>query len=124
MDMDRGTDPAQRLLLELRPDPRADFVRDLETSLLAHSRRQTRFLVVAAGSGLCASFAALTLLLGVLGVLPFRIGASDRSQADSRCTTVVEVRHERRPVLVVQSDGQIRTEERVTAVRQPVKRCR
>jgi hypothetical protein len=25
---------------------------------------------------------------------------------------------------VVQSDGQIRTEERVTAVRQPVKRCR
>ena len=98
--------------------------RDLESSLLARSRRQTRFLVVAAGSGLCASFAALTLLLGVLGVLPLGIGASDRSQAESRCTTVVEVRHERHPVLVVQSDGQIRTEERVTAVRHPVKRCR
>jgi hypothetical protein len=122
--MGPGTEPAERLLRELRPEPRADFVRALETSLLARSRRRARFLVVAAGSGLCASFAALTLLLGVLGILPLGIGASDQSEAGSRCTTVVEVRHERRPVLVVDSDGQIRTEERVIAVRHPVKRCR
>jgi hypothetical protein len=122
--MGPGTDPAERLLRDLRPEPRADFVRALETSLLARSRRQARFLVVAAGSGLCASFTGLTLLLGVLGILPLGIGASDQSKAGSRCTTVVEIRHERRPVLVVDSDGQIRTEDRVTAVPHPVKRCR
>jgi hypothetical protein len=122
--MDPGGDPAERLLLERRPEPRADFVRDLEMSLLARSRRQARFLVVAAGSGLCASLAALTLLLGLFGALPLGIGAGDESEAGSRCTTVVEVRHEQRPVLVVDSDGQIRTEQRVTAVRHPVKRCR
>jgi hypothetical protein len=122
--MGPGTDPAERLLRDLRPEPRADFVRALETSLLARSRRQARLLVVAAGSGLCASFAALTLLLGVLGILPLGLGASDQSEAGSRCTTVVEILYERRPVLVVDSDGQIRTEERVIAVRHPVKRCR
>jgi hypothetical protein len=122
--MELGPDPAERLLLELRPEPRADFVRDLESSLLGRSRRQTRFLVVAAGSALCASLAAFTLLLGAFGVLPLGLGASEKSQAGSSCTTVVEVRHERRAVLVVDSDGQIRTEQRVIPVRHPIKRCR
>ena len=83
-----------------------------------------RFLVVAAGSGLCASLAAVTVLLGAFGVLPLGFGGSEKSEAGSSCTTVVEVRYERRPVLVVDSAGQIRTEQRVTAVRHPIKRCR
>ena len=122
--MSAGFDPAERLLRDLRPDPSPDFVRELEASLAARSRGRERLRLLVAGSGICASLAALTLLLGVIGLLPWGVGASRSSQADSNCRTVVSVRHERRPVLVVGEDGQIKTEQRVTEVRTPVKRCR
>jgi hypothetical protein len=112
------------LLRDLRPDPSPDFVRELEASLVARSRGRERFRVLIAGSGICASLAALTLLLGVFGLLPWGVGASGTSQADKDCRTVIRVSHEPRPVLVVGDDGEIRTERRVTEVRTPVKRCR
>jgi hypothetical protein len=122
--MSPGRDPAERLLRDMRPEPRADFVRGLEASLVARSRGRERFRVLLAGTGLCASLAALTLLLGVFGLLPGGLGESRRSQADNGCQTVIKVRKELRPVLVVNDKGHIRTEQRSTTVRTPVKRCR
>ena len=124
MRLSPGRDPAERLLRELRPEPRADFVRELEASLLARSRGRERLRVLLAGSGICASLAALTLLLGVFGLLPGGLGESRRSQADNGCRTVIKVHQALRPVLVVDDEGQIRTEQRLTTVRTPVKRCR
>jgi hypothetical protein len=122
--MTPGRDPAERLLRDLRPEPRPDFVRELEASLLARSRGRERLRVLIAGSGICASLAALTILLGVFGLLPWGVGESRRSEADNGCRTVVKVHEERRPVLVVGDDGELRTEQRLTVVRTPVKRCR
>jgi hypothetical protein len=92
--------------------------------LLARSRGRERLRVLIAGSGICASLAALTILLGVFGLLPWGVGESRRSEADNGCRTVVKVHEERRPVLVVGDDGELRTEQRLTVVRTPVKRCR
>jgi hypothetical protein len=122
--MSPGRDPAERLLRDIRPEPRADFVRELEASLMARSRGRERFRVLLAGTGLCASLAALTLLLGVFGLLPGGLGESRRSQADNGCQTVIKAHKELRPVLVVNDKGDIRTEQRLTTVRTPVKRCR
>ena len=80
-------------------------------------------MLLAAGA-LCASLAALTLVLSVAGLLPWHLGQSRNVEAGSGCKTVTVVRHERRPVLVVRADGKIGTEWRVVAVHKPVKRCR
>jgi hypothetical protein len=122
--MDDGTHHVERLLREYRPAPRADFVRELEAELLARTRKGDRFRVLVAGAALCATLAALTLMLSIAGLLPWSIGSGDRARAGSDCVTTVVVRHERRPVLVVDADGTIRTEDRIVAVRKPVKRCR
>ena len=122
--MNAGMDPAERFLRDLRPEPRPDFVRELEASLLSRSRGRERFRVLVAGSGICASLAALTLLLGIFGLLPWGVGESRRSEADNGCKTVIRVHKERRPVIVVTDDGRLRTEQRLTDVRTPVKRCR
>jgi hypothetical protein len=111
------------LLRELRPEPQAEFVRDLESSLVARSRGRERFRVVAAGTALGASLVALTMVLGVLGLLPWSLGGSGRGEAKQECRTEVVVRHERRPVLVVDAKGNFRTVYRVTKVPRPVKRC-
>lgn len=118
------TQHAERLLRELRPAPPADFVRDLEARLVSRTRRGERFRVLAAGGALCTVLAALTLVLGVAGLLPWQIGEGDRVEAGPACTTTVVVRYERRPVLVVGGDGTIRTERHTVPVRKPVKRCR
>jgi hypothetical protein len=122
--MSRGLDPTEDLLRDLRPEPRADFVRELEASLLSRNHRRRRFGTLVAAGALSASFAALTLILSVAGLLPWGLGQSRSVEAGSGCKSVMVVRHERRPVLVVDTDGKIKTEQRVVAVRKPVKRCR
>jgi hypothetical protein len=122
--MDPALKRTENLLRELRREPRAQFVRELEASLLSRSSRRRRFGVLAAAGGLCASLAALTLMLGVLGLLPWHVGQSRSVEAGSGCKTVTVVRHERRSILVVGADGQIRTEKRVVAVDKPIRRCR
>ena len=104
-------------------EPRADFVRELEASLLSRSRRQRRFGTLAAAGALSASLAALTLILSVAGLLPWGVGQSRSVEAGSGCKSVMVIRHERRPVLVVDADGKFRTEQRVVAVQKPVRRC-
>ncbi len=115
---------AESLLRELRREPRPEFVRELEASLLSRSSRRRRFEVLVAAGALCASLAALTLVLSVSGLLPWGLGQSRSVEAGSGCKTVTVVRHERRPVLVVRADGKIGTERRVVAVHKPVRRCR
>lgn len=121
--MDAPTDEAEWLLLERRPEPRTEFVRTLEASLLTRSRHRERFRVLAAGVALSASLAALVLVLSVIGLLPSGDRADPNAEAGTDCRTVVVVRHERRPVLVIGRDGAIRTETQVVDVPRPVKRC-
>jgi ferric-dicitrate binding protein FerR (iron transport regulator) len=121
--MDRGLDRTEDLLRDLRPEPRADFVRELEASLMSQSSRRRRFGTLLAAGALSASLAALTLILSVAGLMPWGLGQSSRVEAGGECKTVTVVRHERRPVLVVDADGKITTDQRVVAVRKPVKRC-
>lgn len=121
--METPKDEAERLLLDRRPAPRPEFVRALEASLLARSRRRDRFRVLAAAGALSASLAAVTLVLSVAGLLPSGDRAGRSAEAGTECKTIFVVRHERRPVLVVGSDGEIRTERQVVEVRRPVKRC-
>jgi len=120
--MDKETQDAERMLRELRPVPPADFVRELEARLVTRTRRRERYRVLAAGGALCTLLAALTLVLAIAGLLP--IGGGEPVQAGPRCTTTMVLQYERRPVLVVDSEGTIRTEQRTVAVRKPVKRCR
>jgi hypothetical protein len=122
--MHDGSHDPERLLRELRPEPRPDFVRALEVTLLARTRRGERFRVLVAGAASCASLVVITLALGVAGLLPWQSGAADRAKAGSDCVTETVVRHERRPVLVVTADGTIKTQQRTVAVRKPVTRCR
>ena len=122
--MDPGLDRVANLLRELRREPPAEFVRELEASLLSRSKRRERLRLLVAAGALCAWLTALTLALSVAGVLPWHLGESDSVKAGSGCKTVTVVRHERRPILVVGADGKIRTEQRVVAVHRPVKRCR
>lgn len=122
--MEPTRDRMESLLHELRPQPRAEFVRELEGSLLPRSHRRQRFQVLVAAGALCASLAVLTLVLSVAGLLPWHVGSSRDVEAGSRCKTVTVVTHERRPILVTDADGKIRTETRVVTVHTPVKRCR
>ena len=109
--------------MTLRREPRADFVRELEASLLARSQPARRLAVLVAAGALSVSLAALTLVLSVSGLLPWRLGQSSSVKAGSGCKTVIVVHRERRPVLVVGADGKITTERHVVEVRRPVKRC-
>jgi hypothetical protein len=121
--MQADPDPTEGLLRDLRPQPRADFVRNLEASLQARSHRRGRWQVLVAAGALSVSLAAVTLVLSVAGLLPWRVGESSSVKAGSGCKTVVVVHRERRPVLVVRADGKITTERNVVEVRRPVKRC-
>jgi hypothetical protein len=120
--MDQGLARTEDLLRDLRSEPRAEFVRELEASL-SRSRPQRRFGALVAAGALSASLAALTLILSVTGLLPWGLGQSRSVEAGSGCKSVMVVGHERRPVLVVDADGKIRTEQRVVAVQKPVRRC-
>lgn len=121
--MDIGSDPAERLLRDLRPEPRPAFVRELEASLVAQTRRRERIRAGVAGMAATASIAALTLLLLVLGLLPWPGAGAGSTQAGTKCRTVIVVERERRPVLTVGPDGTLRTEPRMVTVHRPVKRC-
>ena len=121
--MDKSLARTEELLRDARSEPRAEFVRELEASLMSRSRRQRRFGTLVAAGALSTSLAALTLVLSITGLLPWGVGQSRNVEAGSGCKTVVVVRHEHRPILVVGADGKIRTEQRVVAVKKPVKRC-
>jgi hypothetical protein len=121
--VDIGSDPAERLLRNLRPEPRPAFVRELEAALAAQTRRRERVRVAVAGMAATTSIAALTLILLTLGLLPWPDAGADSTEAGTHCRTVIVVERERRPVLTVRPDGTLRTEPRIVTLHRPVTRC-
>jgi hypothetical protein len=122
--VDIGSDPAERLLGDLRPEPRPAFVRELEASLTARTGRRERIRVAVSAMAATTSIAALTLVLLVLGLLPWPGAGAGSTEAGTHCRTVIVVEHVRRPVLTVRPDGTLHTERRIVTVHRPVRRCR
>jgi hypothetical protein len=119
--MDR---PLESIFQELRPQPPAGFVEGLEERLvgeLATARRPVGPL--RASLALTVGLAATLVILGLSGMLPLNLGEAGRGEARPDCTTVVTVRMERRPTLVVAKTGELRLHYRVTPVRHSVRRC-
>jgi hypothetical protein len=130
--MDPSLPDLERLLSQSRPQPRADFVADLEDSLLKSVRprrlphlrlaapRLPRLLAVAGAGALALVLLALALGDG----LPHSLGGSSNATAQRQCTTVKETRLERRPALVVGAHNRLTYTYHTELVRQPVIRCR
>jgi hypothetical protein len=116
----------ERLLRRERPTPRPEFVRDLEQSLpLRRAGRERRRLQVAfAGVGLAAALAAIAIVAGIAGLLPFSSGDAHRAQAQPDCERMVVERRERRPYFIVDRNGDVRVRYRVATVPRLVNRCR
>jgi hypothetical protein len=122
----------ERLLRNSPPQPRPEFVRDLQRSLLSsvQPRRRTSWFdrlrtrrIIAAGS-LAGAVAAALLVLAVAGVRPFGTDGTSPAQAERTCSTVEELTRMRRPLLRVDAQGRPQLTYRVEWVLQPVIRCR
>jgi hypothetical protein len=123
----------ERLLRNSRPSPRAEFVRDLERSLVrsVQPRRQAaraswwrRSPRLIAATGFATAIAALLLVLSIAGVGPFDNGGTTPAQADRQCSTVMKVVPVRRPVLKINEHGAPAVTYRVEMMPRPVIRCR
>jgi hypothetical protein len=124
----------ERLLRSSAPRPRADFVRELEQSLvrsLEPRPRATRWgswqlrsrRLVAAGC-LASAVAAVLLVLSIAGVQPFGTSGTSPAQADRKCVTVERLVRVRRPHFRVDEQGRPQVSYRVETVLQPTIRCR
>jgi hypothetical protein len=116
-------DDVDELLRAARPEPRAEFVRELEARLLAR-RAPRRPRTLALGLACAVALAATVLVLGVAGALPLHLSGDEPATATDECETVLVQRTERRPVLVVTRAGELRVRYRTAQVQRPVKRCR
>jgi len=120
-------DPTERdieeLLRKARPEPRAEFLRELEGSLQRRvaPRRVPRPLAVA--GGLAGGLAAVVLGLSLTGTGGPGVDSRNDVQAGERCRTVTVTRRERKPVLVETRDGGWEIRYHRELVRKPVKRC-
>jgi hypothetical protein len=120
----------ERLLRDARPKPRPEFVEQCAAALFAERPRVVvrrlppRVRLLLPAGGLAALLAALILILGIAGQLPFGLQGDGRVKAKSDCRTVVKVQRERRPVLAIDERGNIVVRHEVQLVRRPVKRCR
>src|SRR4051812_4542258 len=113
--MDR---PLESIFREHRPEPPPGFVEALEERLVGELRMARRSVKpLRASMALTAGLATTLLVLGLSGLLPWNLGAADRGEAKPDCTTVVTVRMERRPTMVVAKTGELRLHYRVTPVR-------
>jgi hypothetical protein len=109
------------LLRSATPEPRDEFVLDLERRLLRPPERRR---AVAGGAALGILLALVVVALGVAGTLPLRLGGDRPATATDSCTTVMVERTERSPEFVVGRDGELRLRYRQEVVRRPVTRCR
>jgi hypothetical protein len=122
----------ERLLRSSSPRPRAEFVRELERSLVdsVQPRRRSvpawwrlpsrRILTAGAFAG---AMATLLLVLAIAGVRPFGTGGTSPAQAERKCSTVETRVRERRAVLRVDAQGRPHVTYRVETVLRPVIRC-
>jgi hypothetical protein len=133
--MEPSPSDLERLLRNSPPQPRAEFVRDLERSLLrsveprrrrawwsSPSRPRSRRLL--AGGSLAGAIAAALVVLAIAGVRPFGTSGTSPAQAERTCSTVEQLTRVRRPLLRVDAQGRPHLTYRVEWVPQPVIRCR
>jgi hypothetical protein len=124
----------ERLLRSSPPKPRAEFVDELERSLVRSlepqrtSSRASRWRLhrprlVTAGA-FAGAIAVLFVVLAIAGVRPFGTSGTGPAQADRECATVERVVRVRRPLLRVDSEGRPQVTYRVESVKQPFIRCR
>jgi hypothetical protein len=123
----------ERLLRSSSPKPRAEFVDELERSLVrsvapqrtsrASRWRLHRPRLVTAGA-FAGAIAVVFVLLAIAGVRPFGTSGTGPAQADRECATVERVVRIRRPILRVDSEGRPQVTYRVESVKQPFIRCR
>jgi hypothetical protein len=123
----------ERLLRHSPPKPRAEFVDELERSLVrsvqpqrspwaSRWRLHPRRLVTA--GAFAGAIAAVLVVLAIAGVRPFGTSGTGPAQADRECATVERVVRVRRPILRVDSNGRPQVTYRVESVEQPFIRCR
>jgi hypothetical protein len=123
----------ERLLRSSPPKPRAEFVDELERSLVrslepqqtprASRWRLHRPRLVTAGA-FAGAMAVVFVVLAIVGVRPFGTSGTSPAQADRDCATVERVVRIRRPILRVDSQGRPQVTYRVESVKQPFIRCR
>jgi hypothetical protein len=135
--MEPDLEPDQRLaetrLRASRPEPDADFVRELEHRLMPPERalRRARLSLphlswrpVAAGAGLAGALAAGALAFGLGGSGPAAPSGSTPAQARENCRYVRVERRVRVPALRVDRDGNAGLTTSRKTVTQRVIRCR
>jgi hypothetical protein len=124
----------ERLLRNSAPQPRADFVRDLEHSLVRSVRPRSKpsrwgwwqlrsRRIVAAGC-MAGAVAAALLVLSIAGVRPFGTSGTSSAQADRQCFTVEQRVRARHPQFRIDAQGRPHVSYRVETVLRPVIRCR
>ena len=124
---------AEDLLRRSRPQPRPEFVAELEEVLLRsvepRRARARRFPTLhhpprlLAASGFAAALVALLITLSVAGALPLSVGGADDAEADRNCTTTTRWTVERRAVLEVGADKKMHVRDRSTLVPRRVQSC-
>jgi hypothetical protein len=131
--MEPAMEDAEDLLRRSRPQPRPEFVSELEEVLLrsveprrARARwfptlHHPRRLIAVSGFG--AALAALLVTLSVAGALPLSVGGADNAAADRNCTTTTRWTLERRAVLEVGADKKMHLTYRSTLVPRRVLSC-
>jgi hypothetical protein len=131
--MEPAMEDAEDLLRRSRPQPRSEFVSELEEALLrsVEPRRargrpfptlhHPRRLIAASGFG--AALAALLVTLSVAGALPLSVGGADDAAADRNCTTTTRWTLERRAVLEVGAGKKMHLTYRSTLVPRRVLSC-
>jgi hypothetical protein len=123
----------ERLLRSSAPQPRAEFVDELERSLVRSlqpsepartSWGRVRSGRLRAAGALAGAMAVLVLALAIAGVRPFGTGGTSSAQADRECVTVERVVPVKRAMLEVDSEGRPHVTYRVDSVKRPFIRCR
>jgi hypothetical protein len=122
----------ERLLRSSSPQPRAEFVRELERSLVDSVQPRPRWRPdwwrlpsrrILTGGAFAGAMATLLLVLAIAGVRPFGTSGTNPAQAERKCSTVEKKVRERRAVLRVDAEGRPHLTYRVETVPQPVIRC-
>lgn len=131
--LERPLSHFERLLRSSPPKPRAEFVDELERSLVRSlepkpTSRASRWRVhrprlVTAGA-FAGAIAVVFVVLAIVGVGPFGTSATSPAQADRHCATVERAVRVRRPILRVDAQGQPQVTYRVESVKQPFIHCR
>lgn len=131
--MEPTTEDAEDLLRRARPQPRPEFVSELEEVLLRsvepRRARARRFPTVripgrlVAASGFGAALAALLVTLSIAGALPLTVGGADDAAADRDCATTTRWTLERQAVLKVGRDNKLHVSYQTKLVPRRVVRC-